>query len=603
MQDIQDRLYMQSAKGTKFNHLMEIITSENNILLAYRNIKKNSGSNTKGVDGKNISYLANLESDTLIKLVQTKLKNYFPNKVRRVEIPKPDGKLRPLGIPTIIDRLIQQCILQVLEPICEAKFYKHSYGFRPLRSTKHAISRAYFLAQKNNLHYVVDVDIKGFFDNINHGKLTKQLWTLGIRDKSLIAVISKMLKAEIENIGLPDKGTPQGGILSPLLANVVLNEFDWWISSQWENIPTKQNYKPVTRKDGSLKYSNTYRALKTTNLKEVYIVRYADDFKLFCRNHQDAVKLFEASKQWLKNRLHLEVSKEKSKIVNLRKNYSYFLGIKFKVHRKGKKGNQDTKWVVKSHIQEKALNKIKTNVRKHITNIQKPKKSIGLAIDLYNSFVMGIHNYYNCATNCNIDMAKLSHQTRTKIFVRLKSRRVNKSDKLSDYIKKVYGKSEMLRMIGDKPLLPLSYIQHSKLMNFSQASIYNPIDRDKIHNTQKVADYKIIKYLIENPIQGQSTEYNDNRISLYIGQLGKCFVTNDELTVGNMEVHHVVPKSQGGNDNYSNLIYITKDVHKLIHATQLETINKYLKLISISETIIQNINWCRKLVDNFEICL
>ncbi|MBP8763817.1 MAG: group II intron reverse transcriptase/maturase, partial [Acetoanaerobium sp.] len=364
MQDIQDRLYMQSSKGTKFTQLMEIITSENNILLAYRNIKKNSGSNTKGVDGKNISHLANLEPDTLIKLVQNKLKNYFPNKVRRVEIPKPDGKLRPLGIPTIMDRLIQQCILQVLEPICEAKFHKHSYGFRPLRSTKHAISRAYFLAQQNNLHYVVDVDIKGFFDNINHGKLIKQLWTLGIRDKSLIAVISKMLKAEIENIGIPDKGTPQGGILSPLLANVVLNEFDWWISSQWETMPTKRHYAPIIKKDGAMYPSNTYRALKTTKLKEVYIVRYADDFKLFCRNHQDAVKLFEASKQWLKNRLHLEVSKEKSKIVNLRKNYSYFLGIKFKVHRKGKKGNQDTKWVVKSHIQEKALNKIKTNVRK-----------------------------------------------------------------------------------------------------------------------------------------------------------------------------------------------------------------------------------------------
>ena len=296
-----------------------------------------------------------------------------------------------------------------------------------------------------------------------------------------------MLKAEIENMGIPDKGTPQGGILSPLLANVVLNEFDWWISSQWEKIPTKVNYNPTVRKDGSLKYTNTYRALKTTKLKEVYIIRYADDFKLFCRNHQDAVKLFEASKQWLKNRLHLEVSKEKSKIVNLRKNYSYFLGIKFKVHRKGKKGNKDTKWVIKSHIQEKALKKIKTNVRKHITNIQKPKVNLELAIDLYNSFVIGTHNYYNCATNCNIDMAKLSNQTRTKIFVRLKSRRVNKSDKLPEYIKKVYGKSEMLRMIGDKPLLPLSYIQHSKLMNFSQANIYNPIDRKKIHNTQKAS--------------------------------------------------------------------------------------------------------------------
>lgn len=599
MQDIQDRLYMQSSKGTKFTHLMEIITSENNILLAYRNIKKNSGSNTKGVDGKDISHLASLEPETLIKLVQIKLKNYFPNKVRRVEIPKPDGKLRPLGIPTIMDRLIQQCILQVLEPICEAKFYKHSYGFRPLRSTKHAISRANFLAQKNNLHYVVDVDIKGFFDNINHGKLIKQLWTLGIRDKALITVISKMLKAEIENVGIPDKGTPQGGILSPLLANVVLNEFDWWINSQWESIPTKKQYASYSKDPNGKKY----RALKTTNLKEVYIVRYADDFKLFCRNHQDAVKLFEASKQWLRNRLHLEVSKEKSKIVNLRKNYSYFLGIKFKVHKKGKKKDRNTKWVVKSHIQEKALNKIKENVRKHIKNIQKPKVNLNLSIDLYNSFVVGIHNYYNCATNCNLDMAKLSNQTRTKIFVRLKSRRVNKSDKLPDYIKKVYGKSEMLRMLGEKAILPLSYIQHSKLMNFSQTNIYNPIDRDKIHNSQKVANNKIIRYLIENPIQGQSTEYNDNRISLYIGQLGKCAVTKEELEVGSMECHHIQPRSKGGLDSYNNLVLITKEVHKLIHSTQLETINKYLKYIPTDKITLEKLNKFRTKVGNLEICL
>ena len=118
-----------------------------------------------------------------------------------------------------------------------------------------------------------------------------------------------------------------------------------------------------------------------------------------------------------------------------------------------------------------------------------------------------------------------------------------------------------------------------------------------------MADYKIIKYLIENPIKGQSTEYNDNRISLYIGQLGKCFVTNEELTVGNMEVHHAIPKSQGGNDSYNNLIYITKDVHKLIHATQLETVNKYLNLISVGKDTIELINGCRKLANNFEICL
>lgn len=161
----------------------------------------------------------------------------------------------------------------------------------------------------------------------------------------------------------------------------------------------------------------------------------------------------------------------------------------------------------------------------------------------------------------------------------------------------------MLRILGNKPLLPLSYIQHSKLMNFSQANIYNPIDRDIIHNTQKVADYKIIKYLIENPIQGQSTEYNDNRISLYIGQLGKCDITKEELEVGNMECHHIQPKCQGGLDNYNNLVLITKEVHKLIHSTQMETINKYLKYIPSDEITLEKLNKFRTKVGNLEICL
>ena len=162
-QSIQDELYAKSLDGETFTDLMSKIISGNNILLAYRNIKKNTGSNTKGTDGKTIAHLARLQPDELVKLVTSKLRDYQPQKVRRVEIPKPDGRIRPLGIPTITDRLVQQCILQVMEPVCEAKFYKHSYGFRPLRSTKHAIARAYHLAQQANLHYVVDVDIKGFF--------------------------------------------------------------------------------------------------------------------------------------------------------------------------------------------------------------------------------------------------------------------------------------------------------------------------------------------------------------------------------------------------------------------------------------------------------
>lgn len=128
------------------------------------------------------------------------------------------------------DRIIQQCILQVLEPICEAQFCNRSYGFRPNRSAEHAIADSTKKVNQQNLTYVVDVDIKGFFDEVNHAKLMRQIWTLGIRDKQLLVIIRKILKTPVQmpdgTTMFPTKGTPQGGILSPLLANINLNEFD-----------------------------------------------------------------------------------------------------------------------------------------------------------------------------------------------------------------------------------------------------------------------------------------------------------------------------------------------------------------------------------------
>lgn len=144
-QEIQDKLYADSSKGKVFKHLVEIIALPENIRLAYRNIKKNHGSMTPGTDGKTITELATLSDEQLISSVQHKLDWYVPQSVRRVEIPKGNDptKKRPLGIPTIMDRLIQQCVLQVMEPICEAKFHDHSYGFRPNRNQQHAIAQVH----------------------------------------------------------------------------------------------------------------------------------------------------------------------------------------------------------------------------------------------------------------------------------------------------------------------------------------------------------------------------------------------------------------------------------------------------------------------------
>ncbi len=223
-----DKLYAKSKQGDVFTNLMEIISSEENIRLAYRNIKRNSGSHTSGVDKLSIKDIEKLSIGKLVEIIQRKFRYYKPKPVRRVEIPKPNGRTRPLGIPTIVNRLVQQCILQVLEPICEAKFHERSNGFRPNRSAEHALAQCYKMIQVQKLYFAVDVDIKGFFDNVNHSKLMRQMWAMGIRDKQLICIIKEMLKAPIimpdDSIQYPSKGTPQGGILSPLLANIVLNE-------------------------------------------------------------------------------------------------------------------------------------------------------------------------------------------------------------------------------------------------------------------------------------------------------------------------------------------------------------------------------------------
>lgn len=329
-----------------------MITENRNIALAYRNIKNNKGSKTPGVNGTTIKDIDNLELSEWINYIHERFEDFKPMAVRRVEIDKPCGGTRPLGIPTIEDRMIQQCIKQILEPIVEAKFYHGSYGFRPDRSAENAIAKVMQLININKLHYAIDIDIKGFFDNIDHGKLLKQMWTMGIRDKKLILIISRMLKAEIEGSGIPEKGTPQGGIISTLLSNITLNELDWWVYSQWEGMKTNKEYSNQQYK---------IRILKGTNLKEMYIVRYADDFKILTNNHKSTQKIYIAVCKWLKERLKLDISKEKSKVINLRKNYSNFLGFKLKAIKKKEK-----KYTVKSNISDKAKRKIIDNYRKQI---------------------------------------------------------------------------------------------------------------------------------------------------------------------------------------------------------------------------------------------
>ncbi|WP_462406965.1 group II intron reverse transcriptase/maturase [Gracilibacillus sp. Marseille-QA3620] len=590
-QDVYDRLYKESREGKNFRFLMQCIISRENILLAYRQIKSNRGSLTAGCNNKTIKDLLKFSPDEIVEYVRKRLKNYHPHKVRRVMIPKANGKLRPLGIPTIEDRIIQQCIKQVMEPICEAKFYDYSFGFRPNRSTTHAMARCYHLMQRNNLHYVVDIDIKGFFDNVNHGKLLKQMWNLGIRDKSLISVISKMLKAEIVGEGKPNKGTPQGGILSPLLSNIVLNELDWWIHSQWNGMKTKHQYSCSIAVN---------KALQKTKLKEMHIVRYADDFKIFCRTLTEARIIKEATTKWLKERLSLDVSEEKSKIVNLKKNYSEFLGFKMKVVRKGTKWSYNKssckdKYTVISHMNDKALNKAIDKVKTVVKELQKGKPNeLAKNIGKFNATISGLHNYYNTATHASKDFHKVDYLTLKFRKNRFKDIRTSKGQ-MSKFIKGKYGESKGIWYIREIAIIPIAKISHKSPMQFTRKTCnYTEEGRKLIHKSLNTNLQKKINYLMKTPVLYESIEYNDNRLSLFSAQNGKCAITKKELDIGEIHCHHKIPKKLGGDDKYHNLIIIRDKVHKLVHATKSEVVIQLMKELELTKEQVKKVNTLRR---------
>lgn len=600
MQFIFDDLYAKSRSGEKFTNLMDLILSEENILLSYRNIKANSGSYTPGTDRLTIQDIGTLTPDAVVKRVRSIINGkwgYRPKPVRRKDIPKPNGSMRPLGIPCIWDRLIQQCIKQVMEPICEAKFSDNSYGFRPMRSVENAIAATQARLQMSNVHYVIEFDIKGFFDEVNHSKLIKQIWAMGIQDKHLIYVLKQILKAPIRmpdgKIQYPTKGTPQGGIISPLLANIVLSELDHWIESQWERNPVLDHYKAIYNSKGVQNNGNGYRAMRKTRLKEMYIVRYADDFRIFCRTKTDADKTLIAVTQWLEKRLRLRVSQEKTKVVNVKRRYSNFLGFKIKVHKKSEK------YVVKSHIADKSLKRIKTELveqAKHVAKPRTPKTEVQ-EISLYNSMVLGIQNYYCIATHVSIDCTTL-HRAAMVIFTnRLrteKGARLRKTGRvLTEIERKRYGKSAKLRYVAgsNEPIYPIGFIQHQHPMAKRRSACpYTQEGRIGIHDNLRV-NTRLMLEMMRQPLYGRSVEYADNRISLFSAQWGKCSVTGKEFSIlDDIHCHHIIPRNKGGTDKFQNLTLVLYQVHKLIHATIPETINFYLRTLNLDAKQLKKLN-------------
>ena len=413
-----DKLYQQSREAREagerpaFKGLLEIMSAEATIVTAIHNIKSNHGSDTPGVDNKTMKrdYLQK-SYKWVINDIRAAFEKFEPQKVRRKYIDKPGKKeKRPLGIPTIRDRIVQECMRIVMEPIMEAQFFEHSYGFRPMRDTAMALERLNFITFHTGYYWFVEGDISKCFDHIDHATLLRRLYHMGIKDRRVLQIIKQMLKAGVlDECEVNEEGTMQGGIISPLLANVYLDIMDEWITKQWELKHTEHAY---------IQDSAKRRALKKTNLVPGFLVRYADDFVIITDSREHA-EFWKASLQtFLETGMKLTLSKEKTLITDVRKKHACFLGYEFRVV----KGKGEHGYVTRTRPdRERLCRKVDalTDSIKKIPRETSREKLID-EINRINSQIRGVIQYYQCCTWVSVSMDKYGRKLQLAASRRLK---------------------------------------------------------------------------------------------------------------------------------------------------------------------------------------
>ena len=526
----------------QFENLYGLLCNEVWLRVAYHNVNTNQGRETAGVDGESMSHFNRDVEGHLEELRNLlKTKDFEPQPVRRVYIPKANGKKRPLGIPGIRDRIVQEALRMILEPIWEATFSKHSYGFRPNRSTYDATA---YLANRltgygKSYQWIVEGDIASYFDTIPHRRLMKEI-KKRVADRDIRDFLWKFLRAGVmTNNTYEDTltGTPQGGIVSPLLANIFLHKLDKYMESKYLNLSEKERAR--RRKNG---------------LSNFLYVRYADDWVVLSNGTRAQALEMKEELRLVLAQMGLTLSEEKTEVTHITEGF-IFLGYRIS------RGMGTSKMGPRVEIPESAIKSFRHKTQA-ILAPGTTNESVGAKILAMNQLIRGWCNYYRCTMSPSIPFNRLTHEVYWNM-----AHWLGRKYKISmPVIMQRYKEGSTFRTKQTTLAMPNEY-KAKKLM---VKTWHNPY-------TEKDAIIREKFFSYENVWRKEDRKgWQDLREAVMLAKGTTCYVCGRDLHPSEVEIDHITPRVRFKNPMEADRMKHLQPICTSCHRTKTKTDRKVL---------------------------